>query len=268
MHISRNLTLTYDAQGNLSTKYRGIVRLAQHTIAKLLVTTNPSLLRTTQCIGSIQPLLMLIKDHDSSDLQKFEALLSVTNLASFNESTKDHIVGENGISTLSYAMFSNHEMVRRAATEAMSNLIPHPKMFEHLSNNDNLKVWVAFASDYENNFECARAALGCLAMVTQDSTVANELAMISSSRSMIRNILECGRLELMHRMLVLLLNLLEHGGKCRDLTVATGTMLFCEAYVNSYQNKKYSDLGFSKDDAKLMEITIDLAREIISASKE
>eukprot|EP00557_Chaetoceros_sp_GSL56_P002905 CAMPEP_0176503760 /NCGR_PEP_ID=MMETSP0200_2-20121128/15547_1 /TAXON_ID=947934 /ORGANISM="Chaetoceros sp., Strain GSL56" /LENGTH=1176 /DNA_ID=CAMNT_0017903097 /DNA_START=57 /DNA_END=3587 /DNA_ORIENTATION=- len=253
--------------GEFSGTYKSIVRLAQHTIAKLLVTTNPSSLRTTQCIGSILPLLMLVKDYESSDLQKFEALLSITNLASFNESTKDHIVGENGISILSYAMFSNHEMVRRAATEAMSNLIPHPKIFEHLRNQDKLKVWVAFASDYENNFECARAALGCLAMATQDSIVANELAMINSTRSMVMNILECGRLELMHRMLVLLLNLQQHGESCKDLIDTSGAVLFCEGYVSSYQNEKYLDLGFSKNDTKLMEITINLAKEIISASK-
>jgi Karyopherin (importin) alpha len=207
--------LSCDVQGDLSITYKKIVRLAQHTIAKLLVTTNPSLLSTTQCMGSIKPLLLLVKDHESSDLQKFEALLSITNLASFNHSTKDHIVGENGISILSYAMFSNHDMVRRAATEAMSNLIPHPKLFEYLRNQDKLKVWVAFASDFESNFECSRAALGCLAMVSQDLIVANELTMIDGTRSMIKNTLECGRLELMQRVLVLVLNLQEHGGNAK-----------------------------------------------------
>ncbi len=88
-----------------------IVRLSQHTIAKLLVTTNPALLSTSQCMGSIKPLIMLVHDHDSSDLQKFEALLSLTNLASFNDNTKQRIVAERGITYLSFAMFSIHEMV-------------------------------------------------------------------------------------------------------------------------------------------------------------
>jgi hypothetical protein len=211
--------------------------------------------------------LSLIKDYDSSDLQKFESLLSITNLASYNESTKDRIVGDNGISILSYAMFSNHEMVRRAAAEAMSNLLPHPRMFDHLRDQNKLKGWVAFVTDYENNYECSRAALGCLAMATQDPIVADELTKVGNVRRMIRNVLECGHLELLHRLLVLLLNLNEHAGKCKEFIVTTGAVSFFEAYVTSYQNEKHKDLGLSDADAKLMEITLNLARELITASK-
>jgi len=220
-------------------------------------------------MGSIQPLLMLVRDDESSDLQKFEALLSITNLASFNQNTQQHIVAEKGIPALSYAMFSNHEMVRRAATEAMSNLIPHPKMIEHLRDHEKLKVWVAFASDFEDNFECARAALGCLAMVTQDQLVADALLQTGNTEPMIKAVLESGNLELMHRVLVVVINLMEHGGRCKDMVVSSGTAAFCEAYVNSYQNgQERADLEFSEADIKSMVVTIDLAKEVVLAYKK
>eukprot|EP00558_Chaetoceros_sp_UNC1202_P004396 CAMPEP_0197250294 /NCGR_PEP_ID=MMETSP1429-20130617/52111_1 /TAXON_ID=49237 /ORGANISM="Chaetoceros sp., Strain UNC1202" /LENGTH=313 /DNA_ID=CAMNT_0042712083 /DNA_START=42 /DNA_END=983 /DNA_ORIENTATION=- len=253
--------------GDLSETEKKIMQYAEHTISKILVTTNPSLLTTSQCMGSIQPLIKLVKDNESSDLQKFEALLSLTNLASYNDSTKQHMVSEKGIRVLSVAMFSGHELVRRAATEAMSNLVPHPDMIDYLRKKDNLKVWVAFAADYEDNFECARAALGCLAMVTQDPEIASTFIKQGNlSEKLLKSVLELGNLELMHRALILTLNLIEHGGKCKELVMTTGTLAFCEAYATTYQNGgKSMDLEFSEADQKLMGITVSLSQDIVQA---
>eukprot|EP00984_Skeletonema_dohrnii_P002441 scaffold842_cov101-Skeletonema_dohrnii-CCMP3373.AAC.3 len=87
-----------------------ILRQARSCIAKLLVTTNPSILTVSQRSGSIGPLLKLVKDNDATDLMHFEALLSLTNLAGFSDETKSRVVAQKGIPTLSYAMFSEHEM--------------------------------------------------------------------------------------------------------------------------------------------------------------
>ena len=141
---------------------------ARHCVAKLLVTTNPGLLTVSQRMGSIGPLIQLIHDHESTDLSRFEALMAITNLASLDEETKNRVVAEKGIARLGYAMFSDHEMVRRAATEAMSNLLPHPEMMKYLADGENIRLWVAFAREFDNNLECARAAIGCLAMASQD----------------------------------------------------------------------------------------------------
>ena len=108
-------------------------------------------------------------------------------------------------------------MVRRAATEAMSNLFPHRDLVSYLQDPEHLKLWVAFACDFEENFECARAAAGCLAMASQVKEVANVLSALPSFREMVRSLLECGNFELMHRILVLILNTLEHGDKPRDI---------------------------------------------------
>jgi hypothetical protein len=256
----------------LNAEERKIMRNAQHTIAKLLVTTNPNSLNTSQCMGSIQPLLQLIKDNDSSDLQIFEALLSLTNLASLNESTIQHIVSEKGITILSYTMFSDHTMVRRAATECMSNLVSHPSMMEYLSVSDNLKVWVAFGMDYEDeNMECSRAALGCLAMATQNIDIALVFVQLSNAKSCVKTILECGNLDLMHRIMVLILNLVEHGREnktCHDFLNESGTVAFCQCYVSEYGGgrdgiMKMKECDLSSSELQLMNVTLDLAKNIV-----
>ena len=243
-----------------------IILMAEHTIAKLLVTTNPSMLTTPQRMGSIKRLIELAKDNESTDLQQFEALLSLTNLGGFDDELKNRIVAERGISVLSYAMFSSHEMVRRAATEAMSNLVPHPDVLEHFRQPDKLKLWVAFSSDFEDNFECSRAALGCLAMVSQDSEIALQLAMAKHTPDMMKEVLECGNLELMHRLLVILLNFVEQGGKCKEIIISTGSLAFCGAYVQSYHDGGRSKgVEFGPEEQGLFKTTVDLSKEVVRA---
>ncbi|KAL7472645.1 hypothetical protein ACHAXS_013024 [Conticribra weissflogii] len=255
--------LNIDKGDKPSDAEKKILRQARSCIAKLLVTTDPNILTVSQRSGSIGPLIKLIRDHDALDLMHFEALLSITNLASFGDETKNRIVAQNGISALGYAMFSDHEMVRRAATEAMCNMVPHPDMMEYLSKPDNLRVWVAFSLDYEDNYECARAAVGCLAMACPDPDFAKALVKCNNFREMVRTLLECGQIELMHRVLALIAGLIEHGGECRKAVEATGAGPFCDAYVVTYQDKsKIKELNFTSSQRESFVSTLSLAKEV------
>jgi tetratricopeptide (TPR) repeat protein len=245
-----------------------VIRSARHTIAKMLVTTNPSLLTSAQRLGSIKPLIQLIRDNHASDLEIFEALMAITNLASSGEDAKNRIIAEKGISSLHYAMFSVHEMVKRAATEAMCNLVPHKKMMEHLAERDILKLWLAFATEFEENYECARAAAGCLAMSTQDESIAVEIVELERFKSEMTLLLECGRLEIMHRALVVLLNLVLHNGTCRAKVVEEGLVAFCAAYVDSFNKNETNELEFSEEERALLPVTVDIAKTIVSKAEE
>jgi len=242
-----------------------ILRHARSCVAKLLVTTNPGVLTVSQRSGAVGPLLKLVKDSDALDLMHFEALMSLTNLAGFDNETKNRVVSQKGIPTLSYAMFSDHEMVRRAATEAMSNMIPHPEMMEYLKKTENLRVWIAFSLDYEENFACARASLGCLAMAVPEPDFAKALIQCQNFREMIRTLMECGQLELMHRVLVLTVGLVEHGGECREAVVAAGAKPFCEGYIQNYHDEKKTmkDFSFSPAERGSLSATLSLAKEVV-----
>jgi len=109
-----------------------IVRSIRHCMAKLLVTINPGLLTSAQSMGSIKPLIQLVREIDSNYLQKFEALLSLTNLVSLGDTTKNKVSSEKGIPSLKYAMFSDHPQVKQAATECLCNMVGNEQFMKLL----------------------------------------------------------------------------------------------------------------------------------------
>jgi len=213
-------------------------------------------------MGSIKPLIHLVKDNESTDLQRFESLLALTNLASVDDETKSKIVSEKGIHVFHLAMFSDHNMVRRAATEAMSNLLPHDDMLTHLKDPSHLKLWIAFATDVQENMECSRAATGCLAMASSDVDIAIALGEATHFEDMITTLLQCGNLEIMHRLLVMLYNLTLHGASCQQEITKTGAYAFLERYIQSYKDGNH-DLGMTQLEVTQLMTTVDLAKEIL-----
>lgn len=241
-----------------------IVRMIRHCMAKMLVTTNPGLLTSAQKMGSIKPLIQLVRDVNSNDYQKFEALLSLTNLAASGDDTKNKIAADKGIPALKYAMFAENEMVKKAATECLCNMVPNEKFMATLKEVDELRLWLALADDFEENYECARAAAGCLAMATADPEVANTLVSIKNFKERMDSILGSGSLELMHRILVVVQNLTEHGGKLREKAVEHGLVVFAEAYADSYHDgSKAAELDLPDHDMAIMRSTVEVAKQIV-----
>mmetsp|Transcript_31880 Transcript_31880/g.77273 ORF Transcript_31880/g.77273 Transcript_31880/m.77273 type:complete len:1090 (-) Transcript_31880:145-3414(-) len=241
-----------------------LIRMIWHCIAKMLITTNPGLLTSAQKMGSIKPLLKLVRDVNGTDFQKFEALLALTNLAASGDDTKNKIAAEKGIPAIKYEMFSDHDLVKKAATECLCNMVPNEKFMTLLKDVDELRLWLALADDYEANYECARAASGCLAMASADPEVANTLVNIKNFKERMDNILGCGSLEIMHRMLVVVQNLTEHGGDLRQKAVEHGLVAFAEAYADSYHDgSKAEELDLPEQDLAVMHATIEVSKEIV-----
>jgi hypothetical protein len=245
---------------------KNTVRNARHCVAKMLITTNPMVLTSAQRLGSIRPLIQLVRDIKSNDLQQFEALLSITNVSSSGEDALNRIVSESGIATLHFAMFSDHDMVRRAATEAMSNLIQHEAMTKHLLEGDNLRIWLSFAADYEEHYECARAASGCLAMATQYRSIAEAIVKLEKFQVDTQSLLESGRLEIMHRTLVFIQNLVLHGEPCKQAVIDSGLVVFCDAYAQSFGTDGGPKLEFSPEEEALLPLTADIAQKIVEST--
>ena len=75
--------------------------------------------------------------------------------------------------------------------------------------------------------------------------------------------LSSGKLELMHRILVTVLNIAEYES---EWITTSGTLALCEAYIFTYHNGKESDkLHFSASDNQLMTVTLDIAKEVVKA---
>ncbi|CAM9826667.1 unnamed protein product [Scytosiphon promiscuus] len=91
--------------------------------------------------------------------------MALTDLNSL-DNVQSRIVAKKGISCFQYLQLSNHELVRRISTEALCNLLPHPKMV------DTLTLWAAFCQLGEQDRPTTTAAPGCLAMAGRYPQVA------------------------------------------------------------------------------------------------
>lgn len=121
-----------------------------------------------------------------------------------------------GVHAVHYLMFSSNLMVRRAATEAFCNLSQHDDFLKILQDREKLRLWLALIEDWDpagedktEKFLTARAALGTLAVAAGDEKVALALVQEDCGKT-IQQVLRQEHEELIHRVLVLINQLLSH----------------------------------------------------------
>ncbi|KAL9698525.1 hypothetical protein quinque_001966 [Culex quinquefasciatus] len=102
---------------------------------------------------------------DCNSLENFEALMALCNLASMNESTRQRIIKEQGISKVETYMAEDHLMLQRAATQVMCNMVQSPEVVKmHEKENDRVKFLALLTM--EEDEETALASSGALAYLT------------------------------------------------------------------------------------------------------
>ena len=191
----------------------GVRARALHAVAKVLVTTNPSVLSDRQRAAAVPNLLWLCRWAKATNLQQFEALMALTNLAAADEGCLEAVAAHKGVPCFQALQYSEHPLVRRAATEAMCNLACHPKALQHLGDPEKLKIWLALAEAYEGeggdgggDLPTARAAAGALAMASGDEGVTRALATAGAGRVWAA-LLRSGNPELVHRAAIVVRNM-------------------------------------------------------------
>ena len=102
-------------------------------------------------------------------------------------------------------------MIRRAATELMCNMMMYPRaleMFCQPRKTDRLKLILALCDS--EDYETRRAAMGIIATISMIDTGSESLAQFHRLDEIILSRLFEDSIEIQHRTLVLLLNLLQH----------------------------------------------------------
>ena len=100
-------------------------------------------------------------------------MLALTNLLSLGATARRRVAVEKGIHALEYLQFADHPEVKRAATEALCNMVPDRAMMAHLRKGDKMKLWLALCR--EDDEKLVSAAIGCLAMAASDVDVARAI---------------------------------------------------------------------------------------------
>ena len=186
------------------------VALSSQALAKIGITSDPRLAFSGQrCMEVVRPFVKML--HFKQDgLIRFEGLMALTNLASMNDEVRRRIMKEKGFMAVEALMFDEDEDIKRAATECMCNLVLNEEAFKRFKINDDcerVKLITLYCG--EDPPELARAASGTLAILTSDAEICKVVMEVSSCLDVFKFLLSSANLELRHRGLYIVANLIE-----------------------------------------------------------
>lgn len=192
---------------------------ALQALAKLVITTPPPQLfgtdSPTGAMDTVRPIALLLLHPDSSMLQRFEAMMALTNLASVDPSVAQRIytfqasksaaksaaggrgeanqVNDQIVQAVENQMLEDHKLVRRAAVELVCNLLISDESFARYSGDyipgsnpsvttpeqarkaSTPRLHILLALTDVRDLPTRLAASGALAMLTQSDTACNIL---------------------------------------------------------------------------------------------
>ncbi|XP_023167483.2 protein unc-45 homolog B [Drosophila hydei] len=188
-------------------------RHASQALARIGITINPEVAFSGQrSLDVIRPLLNLLAQ-DCTALENFESLMALTNLASMNESVRQRIIKEQGVSKIEFYLMEDHLYLTRAAAQCLCNLIMSEdvvKMFE--GENDRVKFLALLCEDEDE--ETAMACSGALAMLTSVSNkCCSKILDISSWLNILHTLIANPSPAVQHRGVVVILNMINAGSE-------------------------------------------------------
>ncbi|XP_043202038.1 protein unc-45 homolog B-like isoform X2 [Amphibalanus amphitrite] len=194
---------------------------AAQALSRIAITIDPATAFPGQrACEVIRPILSLLHP-ECQALENFEALMALCNLAGMNDTVRKRIIKEKGVPSIESYMYEEHEMLRRAATQCICNLVcteEYIKMME--GTNDRVKFLVLLVG--EEDVDTSQAAAGALAMATSVSpTICKKVLDVASWHEMFRLMLANPREEITLRGVACTLNMLSADKEVAEKIVET-----------------------------------------------
>ena len=180
--------------------------IAAQALAKIGITNDPRLAFPGQrSLEVIRPLVQLLKSEHG--LQQFEGLMALTNLAGMAEDVRKRIYREGAVPLMESLMFEEHELIRRAATEALCNMLSVDEVQQrfHADDIERVKLWTLFSG--EEDEKLALAASGGLAQITHDPKLCEKVMEVKSSFEILKELLGHSNPDIQYRGVYVLTNL-------------------------------------------------------------
>ena len=180
---------------------------ATQAIAKILITTNPQLaFPGERLLETISSLVILLKSEQQ--LLQFEALMALTNISSLGPTFCRKIVIEKGIHWVESLQFEEHQMLRRAATECMCNLVVCEEVKElfRQEGNDRIKLLTLFSG--EDDYDLRKAATGALCILSDDHKICTRILDVKQYFEITEELIGSDDDELRFRGLYILTNII------------------------------------------------------------
>ncbi|KAL5459999.1 hypothetical protein EMCRGX_G033406 [Ephydatia muelleri] len=181
--------------------------VAAQALAKIGITCDPKLAFPGQrALEVVRPLVQLLKAEHG--LQQFEGLMALTNLGSMSEDVRRRICKEGALPLIESLMFEEHELIRRAATEAMCNLLSLEEVHKRFYSEEveRVKLWTLFSG--ESDVALAKAASGGLAQISHDPKICQKIMEVKAAPEILKELVTGDNVDLHFRGLYILANLI------------------------------------------------------------
>ncbi len=151
---------------------------AAHAIAKIAISVDPHLAFHDQyATRAVAPLMSLLKSEDG--LQQFESSMALTNLSVLGEDFISLMLRNNGLSTIENLQISQNEMIQRASSELLCNLLQFSDVLElyheEVGTERRLLMWKALA--HSEDKLTAKAASGTMKELMIEKTERHDFVM-------------------------------------------------------------------------------------------
>ncbi|KAL4069856.1 armadillo-type protein [Scleroderma yunnanense] len=147
-------------------------------LAKLAITSSPIQVfgpNEGNMLDAIRPFSQLVLHPSASTLQQFEAMMALTNLASYNPACASKIATTpHFLNKIELLLLEDHTLIRRASCELICNLIAgSDDVFARYGGEDSgqaakSKIQILLAMSDVDDMPTRLAASGALAMLTSD----------------------------------------------------------------------------------------------------
>lgn len=218
---------------------------AAQALARLGITINPEVAFPGQRIMEVVRPFINLLDPDCSALENFEALMALCNLAGVNDSVRKRILKEGGFQKIETYMYEDHDMLRRAATQVVNNLIICEDTIPFFEgDNDRVKYLVILCED--EDLDTSMAAAGALAMLTSVSKKACMKVFDSKGwLEAIHFLLANPNSDVQHRGVVIVLNMMESTKEVAEKLIETDVMEILMALTKSeaVENNKVKEIA-------------------------
>ncbi|XP_077298366.1 unc-45 myosin chaperone [Arctopsyche grandis] len=197
---------------------------AAQALARIGITINPEVAFPGQrSLEIVRPLSALLHP-DCAALENFESLLALCNLASMNETCRQRILKECGLAKIEAFLFEEHQMLRRAATQVLTNMVQSEDVVKmHEDKNDRVKFLCLLCQ--EEDEDTALAAAGALAILTGASKKCCSKILDSSAwLETLHCLLANPNAQIQHRGLYTLLNVFNNDKEVAEKIIATDVM--------------------------------------------
>ena len=198
--------------------------IAAQALAKIGITADPRLAFPGQrMLEVVRPLCALLKSEKG--LQQFEGLLALTNLASVSDEVRIRIVKEKGVREVESLMFEDHELIRRAATEAMCNLVMCEQVAERFLQDDVERVKLLTLFSGEEDVLLAKAASGALCQLSADERICKKILDVKQAVDIFKEMIASDNEDLRFRALFILANIVEASKELAERVIADDDLM-------------------------------------------